>query len=221
MSDLLRSPKAKIGAAVAGGLLIVLAAWFLLVSPQRAKANELSAEVGTARRRELDDAEARAGEPVGERDGEAERSLPPDEGAAGRDRHVGHPPRRQPPRGAERADVPVDHAVAARWPAPATSSSRSPSSSRAASATSRASSATSARSSRSRASASTPAAGSTRSRRSTSPPRTARSTFPVVKATVTLNAYSFSAPVPTTTTPDPSTTTDTSSSGTVAAGATP
>ena len=41
MNDLLHSPKAKVGAAVAGGLLIVLAAWFLLVSPQRAKANEL------------------------------------------------------------------------------------------------------------------------------------------------------------------------------------
>ena len=41
MNDLLHSPKAKVGAAVAGGLLIVLAAWFLLVSPQRAKATEL------------------------------------------------------------------------------------------------------------------------------------------------------------------------------------
>jgi hypothetical protein len=43
--------------------------------------------------------------------------------------------------------------------------------------------------------------------------------FPVVKATVTLNAYAFSAPVPTT--PTPSTTPDSSSNGTVAAGATP
>ena len=47
MSDLLRSPKGKIGAVAAGGLLVVLAVWFLLVSPQRAKATELSAEVGT------------------------------------------------------------------------------------------------------------------------------------------------------------------------------
>ena len=43
--------------------------------------------------------------------------------------------------------------------------------------------------------------------------------FPVVKATVTLNAYAFSAPVPAT--PAPSTTPDPSSNGTVAAGATP
>lgn len=43
--------------------------------------------------------------------------------------------------------------------------------------------------------------------------------FPVVKATVTLNAYAFSSPVPAT--PAPSTTPDSSSNGTVAAGATP
>jgi hypothetical protein len=44
--------------------------------------------------------------------------------------------------------------------------------------------------------------------------------FPIVQATVTLNAFAFSAPVPAPTT-RPSTTTDASSSGTVAAGATP
>jgi Pilus assembly protein, PilO len=49
MNDLLHSPKAKVGAAVAGGLLIVLAAWFLFVSPQRAKANDLNAQVESAR----------------------------------------------------------------------------------------------------------------------------------------------------------------------------
>ena len=46
MSSLLRSPKGKIGAIAAGGLLVLLALWFLLVSPQRAKATELSADVG-------------------------------------------------------------------------------------------------------------------------------------------------------------------------------
>ena len=50
MSDLLRSPKAKIGAVVAGGLLVVAAAWFLLVAPQRSKAADLGAQI-TARRR--------------------------------------------------------------------------------------------------------------------------------------------------------------------------
>ena len=47
----------------------------------------------------------------------------------------------------------------------------------------------------------------------------AGSTFPFVKATVTLNAYSFNSAPPASTTP--STSTDSSSSGTVAAGATP
>jgi hypothetical protein len=49
MNDLLHSPKAKVGAAVAGGLIIVLAAWFIIVSPQRAKANDLTAQVESAR----------------------------------------------------------------------------------------------------------------------------------------------------------------------------
>ena len=35
MSALLRSPKGKIGVVVAGGLLVVAASWFLLISPQR------------------------------------------------------------------------------------------------------------------------------------------------------------------------------------------
>jgi hypothetical protein len=49
MSELLRSPKAKIGTAVGGGLLMIVAVWFLLVAPQRAKANDLSAQVSAAR----------------------------------------------------------------------------------------------------------------------------------------------------------------------------
>ena len=52
MSDLLRSPKAKIGMVVAGGLLLVAAMWFLLVAPQRSKATDLGAQV-TASRAEL------------------------------------------------------------------------------------------------------------------------------------------------------------------------
>jgi len=49
VSDLLRSPKGKIGLAVAGGLLVVAAAWVLLVSPQRSKAAELGAQVDASR----------------------------------------------------------------------------------------------------------------------------------------------------------------------------
>ena len=49
MSSLLRSPKGMIGAGVGGVLLVVAAAWFLLVAPQRAKATELETQVSVAR----------------------------------------------------------------------------------------------------------------------------------------------------------------------------
>lgn len=48
MSDLLQSTRGKIGIAVVGGLLVLAVAWFLLVSPQRSKANELAAQVSAA-----------------------------------------------------------------------------------------------------------------------------------------------------------------------------
>ncbi len=41
MNALLHSPKGKIGAIAVGGLVVFLALWFLLVSPQRAKATEV------------------------------------------------------------------------------------------------------------------------------------------------------------------------------------
>jgi Tfp pilus assembly protein PilO len=49
MSELLRSPKGKIGAIAAGGLLVLAAAWFLLVAPQRSKATELNTQVMSSR----------------------------------------------------------------------------------------------------------------------------------------------------------------------------
>ena len=173
MSALLRSPKGKIGAIAAGGLIVLLALWFLVVSPQRAKATELSADLA-ATQAQLVERKLRSGRPSADVTVQAERSLPPDEGAAGRHEHVGHPARPQPDRGAEQADVHLDHAGRRRSPEPDTCSSRSMSSCRAASATSRASSVTSARSSRSAASGSMPAAVSTRCRASTSPPPIAR-----------------------------------------------
>ena len=51
MSALLRSPKGKIGAGLAGVLVAVAAVWFLLVSPQRAKANELDTQLSASRHR--------------------------------------------------------------------------------------------------------------------------------------------------------------------------
>jgi Tfp pilus assembly protein PilO len=49
MNAVLRSPKGRIAAIVGGALLIVAAAWFLLISPQKSKAQELDAQVSTAR----------------------------------------------------------------------------------------------------------------------------------------------------------------------------
>jgi len=48
VTELLHSPKGKIGVGVAGILVAVAAAWFLLVSPQRAKATELAMEVSAS-----------------------------------------------------------------------------------------------------------------------------------------------------------------------------
>ena len=143
--------------------------WFLLVSPQRAKATELQRRLADVARRSSSSAGPRSRRPSANVTVRAERPLPADEGAAGRHEHVGHPARRQPDRGAEQADVHLDHAGRRRSSEPATCSSRSTSSCRAASATSRASSVTSARSSRSAASGSTPAVVSTRCRASASP----------------------------------------------------
>ena len=64
MNALLRSPKGKIGAIAAGGLLVLLALWFLLVSPQRAKATELTADVAAARA-QASRAQDRPRDPVG------------------------------------------------------------------------------------------------------------------------------------------------------------
>jgi len=49
MSSLLSSPKGKIGAIVAGCLLVIAACWLLRVAPARSKAADLDAQVATAR----------------------------------------------------------------------------------------------------------------------------------------------------------------------------
>ena len=48
MRDLLRSPRGKIGLIAAGGVLLFAAAWFLVVAPQRSQANELAGKVNVA-----------------------------------------------------------------------------------------------------------------------------------------------------------------------------
>jgi hypothetical protein len=49
VTELLRSPKGKIGAAAAAGLIVLAAMWFLLVAPQRSKAQALNAEIATSK----------------------------------------------------------------------------------------------------------------------------------------------------------------------------
>jgi hypothetical protein len=48
MNALLNSPKGRIGAIVGGALLVVAAAWFLLVSPQRSKADSLKSQLSAS-----------------------------------------------------------------------------------------------------------------------------------------------------------------------------
>ena len=48
MSALLSSPKGKIGAIAAAGLLVLFALWFLLVAPQRSQAAELETQLAAA-----------------------------------------------------------------------------------------------------------------------------------------------------------------------------
>lgn len=49
MNALLRTQKGKIGGGVGGLLVVIAASWFLLVSPQRAKSNELDLQLISAR----------------------------------------------------------------------------------------------------------------------------------------------------------------------------
>jgi hypothetical protein len=48
MSDLLSTTKGKVGLGVAAGLLVLLAGWFLVVAPQRSKAGDLKAQLAAS-----------------------------------------------------------------------------------------------------------------------------------------------------------------------------
>jgi len=48
MSDLLSTTKGKVGLGVAAGLLVLLACWFLLVAPQRSKAKDLKTQIAAS-----------------------------------------------------------------------------------------------------------------------------------------------------------------------------
>ncbi len=218
MNDLLHSPKAKVGAAVAGGLLIVLAAWFLVVSPQRAKANDLNAQVESAQgelaAKKLALATPSATVTVKPSDlYRLTKALPNETDMSGILLDVNRLAARNKLNfqsitpspsmvGTGYLEQPLAVVVQGRFG----NISRFLGDVR---------TLVSVRGKRLDARGRLYSVSAVNITAPDSP-----STFPTVKASVTLNAYSFTPTAPVTT-PDPSTTTDTSSSGTVAAGANP
>ena len=219
MSSLLRSPKGKIGAIAAGGLLVLLALWFLLVSPQRAKATELTADVAAARAQvvERKTALATPAADVTVRPSDLYRltkALPDDTNMSGIVLDVNRIAARNKltfisitpgPQiaGTGYLQQPLDVAVQGRF-------------AHISSFLADLRTLVSVRGKRLDARGRLYSVSSVNITAPESPDK-----FPVVKAAVKLNAYAFSAPVPATPAPDSSTSTDTSSDGTVAAGATP
>ena len=219
MSSLLRSPKGKIGAIAAGGLLVLLALWFLLVSPQRAKATELTADVAAARAQvvERKTALATPSADVTVRPSDLYRltkALPDDTNMSGILLDVNRIAARNKltfisitpgPQvaGTGYLQQPLDVTVQGRF-------------ANISSFLADLRTLVSVRGKRLDARGRLYSVSSVNITAPDSPDK-----FPVVKAAVKLNAYAFSAPVPATPAPDSSTSTDTSSDGTVAAGATP
>lgn len=217
MSALLRSPKGKIGVVVAGGLLVVAASWFLLISPQRSKAAELDAQISTSRaelsQRRLALAQPSANVKVKPSDlYRLTKALPNDTGMSGILLDVNRLAGRNelefrsiapssPVLGTGYMQQPLAVVVQGRFG----NISRFLGDLR---------SLVSVRKGR------LDARGRLYSVSQVDMSEPGEEKFPIVQAKVTLNAYTFSAPVPAPATV-PSTTTDTSSSGTVAAGATP
>lgn len=219
MKALLDSPKGRIGALLAGGLLVTAAAWLLLVSPQKSKAAELESQV-SASRAELSQrrlALARPSASVTVKPSDLyllTKALPDDPGmsdilldldriAARNSLDFRSIAPSSPVAGTGYMQQPIDIAVQGRFG----DISRFLGDLR---------SLVTVRKSR------LDARGRLYSvtRVDMKQPENAKK-FPIVKAEVTLNAYSFSAPVPPPA-PDPSTTPSGSSpSGTVAAGVTP
>jgi|tagenome__1003787_1003787.scaffolds.fasta_scaffold20592173_2 hypothetical protein len=219
MSDLLRSPKGKVGAAVAGGLLIVVAVWFLLVSPQRAKADQLAADVATSQA-DLQSRKLALATPSAEVTIKSSdlyrltKALPDETDMSGILLDVNRLAARNELQFQSITPAPAVLGVGyLQQPLAVSVQGRFGKVSHFLGDVRRLVDVKGKRlDARGRLYSVTAV-----SINSPDDPKV----FPVVKATVTLNAYSFSAPVPTTPTPDPSTTSDTSSSGTVAAGATP
>jgi len=219
MSSVLSSPKGKIGAIAVGGLLMILALWFLVIAPQRSKATELAAEAASMRA-QVDARKVALATPsanVTVRPSDLYRltkALPDDTNMSGilldvnriaaqnKLTFISITPSPQVP-GTGYLQQPLDVAVQGRF----------------SDISSFLGDLRTLVSVRDRRLDARGRLYSVTSVNITSPDSPAK--FPVVKAAVKLNAYAFSAPVPATPAPDSSTTTDTSSDGTVAAGATP
>ena len=219
MSSLLRSPKGKVGAIAAGGLVVFLALWFLLVSPQRAKATEVRAEAESARAEVVERRVALAtpSANVTVRPSDLYRltkALPDDANMSGilldvnrisaqnKLTFIAITPGPQV-LGTGFLQQPLDVIVQGRF-------------GNISSFLGDFRTLVSVRGKRLDARGRLYSVSSVSITAPDSPAK-----FPFVKAAVKLNAYAFSAPVPVTPVPDPSTSTDTSSDGTVAAGATP
>lgn len=219
MSDLLRSPRGKIGLVAAGGLLVLVAAWLLLVAPQRSKADELAAQVSASQaeltKRRLALVRPSAGVTVKPSDlYRLTKALPDEPDMSGILIDVDRVARNNDlvfssitpaaqVLGTSYVQQPLDVVVQGRFGDVSrflgdlrslvlVRGGRLDARGRLYSV--------------SKIDISAPDSGFE---------------FPVVKAAVTLNAYSFGGRAPAPATPSPSTSTDTSSSGTVAAGATP
>jgi hypothetical protein len=217
MNALLNSPKGRIGAIAGGCLLVVAAAWFLVVSPQRSKADSLKAQLG-ASQAELAQkrlALARPSAEVSIKPSDLYRltkALPNDTGMSGILLDVnGLAGRNRLDFRSIAPSTAVTGSGVVKQPLTVVVEGRFADISRFLGDLRNLVAVRGGRLdtrgrlySVSQVEMSAPGSGKK---------------FPVVQATVMVNAYAFSAPAPSTT--PPSTTTDPSSSGTVAAGATP
>ena len=214
----LHTKKGMLVAGAAGLVLVLAAGWFFVVAPERKQADELAAKVA-ASEAELAQKRAELARPSAAVRVKADDLFRLSKALPDRGRLGGRDARPRPDRQAEQADVLVDHAGAGR-------SDRR----RAATAVRRgargsvhervevpaADPQARGRAGRQARSAGAPVHGRPGQRSNS---RRAAPTFPVVRATVRVNAFSFT---PTAAAPGTDTTqTTTTSTGTVAAGATP
>ena len=94
MNGLLKEKKTVVVIGAVGAVVLLAAAWFLVIAPQQSKADDLNAQV-TAAQNELSQRRTELATPA--------------EGTSRHDEHGGHDSRPQPPRRASQARLHVDH----------------------------------------------------------------------------------------------------------------